>query len=85
MSKLDGSLGGTFIAQTRLDCVEIELDDGNILEQKIPIKNIIYNMLYEIGKELPQNIIINDMESIGYELCQYNGSEIMYVLYSKED
>lgn len=83
MCLLNGEIGGQFYSQTKLDTLEVEDSDKNITFQKIPIKEIIYNLLYEMGHELPYNIIISDLDDYGYELWEYRGEKPLYIVYKK--
>ena len=46
----------------------------------ILIKDIIFEMMINMGNELPQNIIINDIEDDGVELLEYRGDITLYLL-----
>lgn len=49
---------------------------------KIPltIEEILKNMLSAYGKELPHNIIINDIDDYGLELLEYRGNQPLYLI-----
>ena len=81
MCLLNGEISGQFYAQTKLDTLEIVDKEQNVVFQKIAIKDIIYNLLYEMGHELPYNIIISDLDEYGYELWEYRGKEPLYIAY----
>ena len=51
---------------------------------KFPIKDIILRAMQEFGNELPQNIIINDLDENGKELIDYRGNVPIYLFYYKE-
>lgn len=51
----------------------------------ILIKDIIYEMMLNMGNELPENIIINDLEDAGVELLEYRGDTTMYLLRDIEE
>lgn len=85
MCLLNGNVGGSFYAQEKLDTMEIEDIDGNILLKKIPIKEIIYNMMVEKGHELAHNVIIRDFDDFAYELWEYRGSKPLYIVYKSHN
>lgn len=73
MVKLNGEMGGAFQVSTKLDTLETVNKDGSVTYQKIPIYYIIRNMVHELGNEPWENIIINDLDTYGYELWDYRG------------
>jgi hypothetical protein len=73
MCKLNGDLGGSITAQTDFDIIEEVYKSGDTPETvktKLPLKTIIREMLISYG-ELPENIIINDLDDDGLELLEY--------------
>ena len=52
-----------------------------MIKEKIPIAQIIKNLLTVYAEELETNIIIRDLEEAGVELLQYRGDEPMYMFY----
>lgn len=85
MAKLDGTMGGTLGASVVFDVMDEQLDDGSWLIKKLPLYDIIYNAVLQYGNELPQNIIINDLEESGYELWEYAGIDPMYILVNEQE
>ena len=56
-----------------------DVKTGKITETEIPIKTIIFKLLQEFALELPQNIIINDIDDVGYNLLEYHGESPFYL------
>lgn len=54
------------------------------IQTKIPIKDIIVNLLTEYGYEKRENIFIYDLDIIGLELLEYRGSTPLYLYRDKE-
>ena len=79
MCLLNGDLGGHFGAQIDFGTLETKNDDGSITIDHIPVKTIINNLLRVYGNE--QNIEINDIPDVGYELWEYVGREPLYLFY----
>jgi hypothetical protein len=52
---------------------------GNIIITKIPIKDIIRNMVHQFAGEPMHNIIINDLEDYGLELLEYRYDKPLYL------
>lgn len=82
MALLNGEISGKIHAiSTRLDIVEDlvydKIDKTKVVdstETKIPIKEIITQLVHEYGNEPMHNIIINDVDDYGLELLEYRGS-----------
>lgn len=85
MCLLNGDLGGHFGAQIDFGTIETEKDDGSIIIDHIPVKTIINNLLCVYGNEKKQNIAINDIPEVGYELWEYVGREPLYLFYDTID
>lgn len=58
---LNGDMGGTFPAATILSELEIYHESGGRTIEKIPLRDLIYNMMIEYGGEKAENIIITDI------------------------
>lgn len=84
MCKLNGDLGGSINAQTDFDIIEEVDKNGNITKIKLPLKTIIREMLINYG-ELPENIIINDLDSDGLELLEYRYEKKPLYLFKDEN
>ena len=75
MCLLNGDIGGNLPASIDFSTEEyVDLEARTTTRYKIPIKDIIKNMVYTYANEPLHNIIINDLESCGYELLEYRGS-----------
>lgn len=80
MVLLNGEVGGKIHANsTRFDIIEEYDKDGNRSEIKIPIKEIIQQLIHEYGNEPMHNIIINDIDDYGIELLEYRGDSPAYM------
>lgn len=77
MCLLDGKMGGHF--PSKIDLATIE--EANGVLTKIPIYDIIQNLMLHYGQERLENIIINDLEQNGYQLWEYRGNNPMYMIY----
>ena len=74
---LSGNLGASvdFATEEFLDTVT-----GDVTYTKVLLKNIIYNIVSIYGGELPENIIINDLDEAGLELLEYReDKETLYL------
>lgn len=76
MCLLNGDFGGSLPAS--IDFATIENVDGTIT--KIPIFNIIREMLHTYAQEEYANIVINDLDSIAVELLEYRGNIPLYMV-----
>lgn len=75
MGYLDGTFGGVITAQTDFATID-EIDtEGNITNKRVPIKDIIRNIVHQIGQELYHNIFISGLDQYGYELWDYRGDK----------
>lgn len=87
MALLNGEITGKIHANsTRFDIIEDLVYDENDktkikerIETKIPIKEIITELVHEYGNEPLHNIIINDVDNYGIELLEYRGSEKLFL------
>ncbi len=84
MCLLNGEVGGTFESSIDFGQIEEENAQGNWVIKKIPIKDIIRNMVHVYAGEPHHNIIINNLDTFGLELLEYRYSTPMY-LYRDED
>lgn len=82
MCQLNGEVGGTINAPTDFGTIE-EVDGEITLITKLPIKDIIHNMIHTYAGEPHYNIIINDLDHYAVELLEYRYDVPMY-LYRKE-
>ena len=74
MCMLDGTCGGTLPATVIFHEAQIENSFGETEIQKIPIFTIIKECVQFYGKEIEQNIIINDIDFMAKQNIRYNGS-----------
>ena len=73
MCLLNGDFGGNIPHSTDFGVIE-EIDkNGDITYTKLLLKDIIRNAVQTYGGELPENIIINDLDDAGLELLEYRG------------
>lgn len=83
MCLLNGDIGGSLPASIDFGVKEIitKDDEGEKITEyhKIPIKDIIREMVHAYGNEDYKNIIINDLETQGLELLQYKGDIPLYM------
>ena len=79
MCLLNGEVGGSFMATTYLDTIEEETKGGIQKKRKIPIKEIIRELVHVYGEEPYHNIIINDLDDLGLELLEYRYDRPMYL------
>ena len=80
MCLLNGDLAGSLPHTTDFG-VEEEYDSINntTIYTNVPIRRIIYQSLQTFGNELPNNIIINDIEDNGLDLLEYKGDVPIYL------
>lgn len=76
MCRLNGEFGGTVTSLT-LDAGTYTDSDGTI--HKIPLKDIIFNLVKTYGEERNYNIIIKDLDETGKELLEYRGETPLYL------
>lgn len=85
MCLLNGEVGGTIGVQTDFGTIEEEDRDGVWTIRKIPIPDIIRNMVHAYGGEPYHNIIIKDLDTLGLELLEYCYENIPLILYREAD
>lgn len=79
MCLLNGEIGGTLDASIDFGCIEEEDADGIWNIRKIPIQDIIRNVVHTYGGEPYHNIVINDLDTVGLELLEYRYDVPMYL------
>ena len=84
MCLLNGEVGGALESSVDFGTIEEVDKSGDITYKKISLENIIRNMLHQYGREPYNNIVINDLDTLGLELLQYRYTTPMY-LYRRED
>jgi hypothetical protein len=80
MCMLNGEVGGSLPASIDFGVEEI-INGDQITYNKIPIKNIIREMLHAYALEPYHNIVVNDLEEKGLELLEYRGETPLYLAY----
>ena len=78
MCLLDGSVGGILPASTTFHESLIALDNGDIEIRYPTIFQIIFEAVNHWGKELAENIIINDIDEQIRQLVRYMGESPIY-------
>ena len=84
MCLLNGENGGVIPASAELDTVQSLPDEnGNISTEQIPIEQIIFYLVSQLGGELIQNIVIEDLGQNSYNLLEYQANTPLYLLKNK--
>lgn len=81
MCLLNGEVGGHFMADTDLGTIDEVVDEDIVSNKALKISTIIREMLVGIGGELPQNIILNNVDDYAIEMLNYIGDSTLYVLF----
>lgn len=79
MCLLNGEVSGSLESEVDFGAVEEETENSEWVIKKIPIYQIIRNMIHLYGKEPYHNIIIKDLEALGLELLEYRNENPMYL------
>jgi hypothetical protein len=80
MCLLNGDIGGILPHSVDFGQEEyVDIENGIVDRTDIPIKDIIRNAISYFGGELPENIIINDLDDAGYELMEYRADFPLYL------
>lgn len=85
MCLLNGEVGGNLESAVDFGVVEEQDLYGNWIVRKIPIKEIIRNVVHIYGKEPFHNIIVNDLEDYGVELLEYRYDTPLYLFREKDE
>ena len=81
MSLLNGDLGGVIGSLTHdFGTIRREQKDGNVIVEKVPLKDVIREVVATYAHEPYYNIIVNDLDEMGLELLEYRGKEYLYML-----
>ena len=87
MCQLNGEVGGNICTSTDFGTIEEyeTLQNGEIIKNKIrlPIKDIITNMIHLYAHESIDNVILNDIDNYGLELLEYRGTKPVYLIRHK--
>lgn len=80
MCLLNGDLAGVLPHTTDFGIEEYyDAVTNTTTYTSVPIRRIIQESVQNFGNELPQNIIINDLEDAGLELLEYRGDKPIYM------
>ena len=79
MCLLNGEVGGNIESSVDFGVEEIVNALGYIEFKKIPIPEIIKNMIHHYAGEPYHNIIINDLDQYGLELLEYRYDDDLYL------
>lgn len=79
MCQLNGEIGGTIESSVDFGTIEEQNAEGNWIIRKLPIPEIIKNLVHTYGGEPYHNIIINDLEAYGLELLEYRLTTDLYL------
>lgn len=82
MCGLNGDVGGVFPSTTILDEVDTQLPDGTYVSEKVPIYNIIVEVVNHFGGEDLNNIVIEDVDTRIKQVMQWRGSNPLYLIYN---
>jgi hypothetical protein len=84
MCLLNGEISGSLESSVDFGTISEENLGGVWVTRKIPIEEIIRNIVHYYGGEPLHNIIINDLDTYGLELLEYRYDSPMY-LYRKKN
>ena len=80
MALLNGDISGKIHANsTRFDIIDEYDEHNNLMQKKIPIREMISELVHEYGNEPFHNIVINDVDDFGLELLEYRGNDALYL------
>lgn len=79
MCCLNGDVSGSLESMVDFGTEEIVDEFGNVSIYKIPIPDIVRNMIHHYGGEPYHNILINDLEDYAVELLEYRYDEDLYL------
>ena len=79
MCQLNGEVGGSLTASVDFGTMEEVMANGDVRIIKIPIPEIIRNVVHQYAGEPLHNIVINDIEDFGLELLEYRYDIPMYL------
>lgn len=86
MCLLNGEVGGNINSSVDFGTEQyIDTPSETTVYTKIPIVEIIRNLLVIYGRELADDVLINDLDPYGFELLQYMGDKTMYLIYEGDD
>ena len=79
MCLLNGEIGGSIESSVDFGTIEDVDKFGNVRITKLPIPDIIRNLVHHYAGEPYYNIIINDLDAYGLELLEYRYDNDMYL------
>lgn len=72
---LDGTIGGSLTALSYDFGREDYIDENGVSHRrKLPIRDIVTELIHEYAREPWENIIVQDLDDFGVELLQYRGT-----------
>ena len=75
MGLLDGTIGGSLTALSYDFGREDYIDENGVSHRrKLPIRDIVTELIHEYAHEPCENIIVQDLDDFGVELLQYRGT-----------
>lgn len=75
MGLLDGTIGGSLTALSYdFGCEDYTDENGVSHRRKLPIRDIVTELIHEYAHEPWENIIVQDLDDFGVELLQYRGT-----------
>ena len=75
MGLLDGTIGGSLTALSYDFGREDYIDENGVSHRrKLPIRDIVTELIHEYAHEPWENIIVQDLDDFGVELLQYRGT-----------
>ena len=80
MCSLNGDVGGVFPSTTILDEVDTQLPNGEYVSEKVPIYDIIVEVVNHFGGEDLNNIVIEDVDTRIKQVMQWRGSNVLYLV-----
>ncbi len=82
MCLLNGDIGGNLNASIDFGTEEIvDIEAEMTTYEKLPLLEVIRNVVTMWGNELNQNVLINDLDSFGFELLEYRGDKPIFLIY----
>ena len=78
MCLLNGEVSGNIMVQTDFGNIDEVNKQGEMIRRKLPMYDIIKNMVHELAGEPYENIIIKDFPDGGFELLEYRGEKPLY-------
>lgn len=81
MCLLNGDVGGVINATTDFGTYDYyDTETGITTNYKLPIKDILWDMIHAYANEPFSNIVINDLDELGLELLEYRYDTPLYLI-----